>query len=346
MNELLFGLLYISLLIIIIYALDHSLVHTNLSSFHSSRSYHPGHHLFVKYPGATHLVPNVSIHAAVIISDYSPNHHHIVALEFNNTFHAASNESHAASALISARVRNIVKLMNQLPFPISGWPAIFTGPCPTRHGSHKMERGLMLAHYRIIRDFTYFDPVLLLLSRTKDHKTGNSIKSAVSSSSNHTSTTDMISSDAAYVLHRNGSLFKNSIPFLDTDVLVVFEDDAESAIENLNVTIVQELSSMSTDILYLGWCEGRLARPVPLCTHAYALTRKGARKLLKHLEPCGLALDEQLVIIIKNHHLTYRRVSADSYSKLNKKYRNMYGEKTYGMFHQNKAKLGSTMGHS
>ena len=202
-----------------------------------------------------------------------------------------------------------------------------------------------MAHYRIIREFTYFDPVLLLLSRTKDYKSGRSIKAASSSSNHTTNSTGMSSHDAAYVLHRNGSLFKNSIPFLDTDVLIVFEDDAESAIENLNVTIVQELSSMSTDILYLGWCEGRLARPVPLCTHAYALTRRGARKLLKHLEPCGLALDEQLVIIIKNNHLTYRRVSADSYSKLNKKYRNMYGERTYGMFHQNKAKLGSTMGH-
>jgi len=327
MNYLYF---YLQLLITIVCALNDGLIQSNLSS--PQVSHHPGHHLFVKYPGTTYLIPNVTIHAAVIVSDYSPNHY--ITEDSNQPIHLISNGTHAAAALISARVKNVVKLMNQLPFPLSGWPAVFAGPCPSRHNSHKMERGLMLAHYRVIRDFTYFDP--FILSRTKDKKSGSSIKKLNNSMTSH---------DRTYVLHRNGSLFKDNIPFLDTDLLVIFEDDAESAIENLNVTIIQELSTMTTDILYLGWCEGRLARPVPLCTHAYALTRRGARKLLKFIEPCGLALDEQLVVIIKNNYLTFRRVSADSYSKLNKKYRNLYGERTYGMFHQNKVKLGSTMGH-
>ena len=64
---------------------------------------------------------------------------------------------------------------------------------------------------------------------------------------------------------------------------MVLEDDADVAIhyKDLNQTLAEELGSIGVDLLFLGWCEGRLARPVPLCTHAYAVTRKGARKLIQ-----------------------------------------------------------------
>jgi len=101
---------------------------------------------------------------------------------------------------------------------------------------------------------------------------------------------------------------------------------------------------MTTDILFLGWCDGRLARPVPLCSHAYAVTRRGARKLTQFLEPCGKAIDEQFVIMAKNNFISYRRAFGHSYKVLNEKYRNTWGEKTYGIFHQNK-QLGSLLGH-
>lgn len=69
------------------------------------------------------------------------------------------------------------------------------------------------------------------------------------------------------------------------DVLVILEDDVDVAIvySELNTTLSEEIGDMGshTDLLFLGWCEGRLARPVPLCAHAYAVTRKGARKLVK-----------------------------------------------------------------
>lgn len=72
----------------------------------------------------------------------------------------------------------------------------------------------------------------------------------------------------------NGSLFKNGKPFLDDDIIIIFEDDADIAIKDIETTLKEELAMMTTDILYLGWCSGRLARPVPLCMHAYALTRR------------------------------------------------------------------------
>jgi hypothetical protein len=65
--------------------------------------------------------------------------------------------------------------------------------------------------------------------------------------------------------------------------MVILEDDVDVAIvhKDLNTTLAEELGNMGADLLFLGWCEGRLARPVPLCAHAYAVTRKGARKLIQ-----------------------------------------------------------------
>lgn len=69
----------------------------------------------------------------------------------------------------------------------------------------------------------------------------------------------------------------------ESDILVVLEDDVDVAIQynDLNSTLAEELGSIGVDLLFLGWCEGRLARPVPLCAHAYAVTRRGARKLIQ-----------------------------------------------------------------
>jgi len=148
-----------------------------------------------------------------------------------------------------------------------------------------------------------------------------------------------------FAASENGSLYKNDIPFLDDDILVVFEDDAESVIVDTNVTIIEELSAMNTDLLYLGWCEGRLARPVPLCTQAYAVTRRGARKLVKYFEPCGIGIDEQMVKLCKNNWLTFRRAFDFSYKKNLKPGFPKPGDKTYGIFHQNKHDFSSINNH-
>ena len=49
----------------------------------------------------------------------------------------------------------------------------------------------------------------------------------------------------------NSLLITHSIP-PDKDILVIFEDDAESSILELNVTIVEELGDMKVDLLFLG----------------------------------------------------------------------------------------------
>ena len=96
--------------------------------------------------------------------------------------------------------------------------------------------------------------------------------------------------------------------------MVMLEDDVVVAIKDIQGTMQEELRDMAgTDLLYLGWCEGRLARPIPLCSHAYAVTRRGARKIVKHFEPCGLAYDWQFVTMIRNKWITYRPAHKFSY---------------------------------
>ena len=270
--------------------------------------------------GVVGLVPKVSIHGAIIVSARTVNPHD------------APEENEKKQRIIAARQHNVHKLMSELPFPLTEWAAVFTDPCPLFPEGHKTERGLIWAHYRIFREFSYFDPVILSqISYVEGEKLPKW---------NQT----IASSDGVYVAYENGTLYKNNQPFLPDDILTIFEDDAESAINELNTTIIEEFSQMNVDLLFLGWCDGRMARPVPLCAHSFAVTRRGAGKLVKYLEPCGRALDEQFVMFAKNNFITYRKAFGHSYKALNEKYKNLHGEKTYGIFHQNKA-LGSINGH-
>jgi len=268
------------------------------------------------------IIPKYTVHGAIIMSDRG-----------TPDPHESPEVAEKKNLLISARLRNFHQLATELPFPLTEWAAVFTNPCPLYPNGHKTERGLIWAHYRIFREFAYFDPILL----AKLRKIQNDSSLAALNQPLH-------SKNGLYAAYPNGTLIKNNQPFLDGDILAIFEDDAEGAVMDLNVTMIEEFSAMNVDILFLGWCEGRTARPVPLCAHAYALTRQAARKLVQYLEPCGRALDEQFVILAKNNLLSYRRAFGHSYKNLNEKYRNMYGEKTYGIFHQNKA-LGSINGH-
>ncbi len=281
------------------------------------------YHKHLMKAGGTGLIRKGSIHGAVITS--------------SGGFADPSESAEVAEKkllLISARLRNVKQLANELPFPLTEWAGVFTGPCPLYPNGHKTERGLIWAHYRIFREFAYFDPALL----TRLSRLSNDSALVAANQPIH-------SKNGLYVAYPNGTLFKNNQPFLDEDIIAIFEDDAESTINDTNTTLVEEFSDMKVDLLFLGWCEGRAAKPVPLCTHAYALTRRGARKLVQYLEPCGRALDEQFVILAKNNLIFWRRAYGHSYKAQNEKYKSLYGEKTYGIFHQNKAALGSINGH-
>jgi hypothetical protein len=289
----------------------------------TDRPSHHAHKRALLHPGAVDLIPGKALHGAIIVSD-------------RGSGHAKDPETHRKELLvIQDRVQNVHRLSDERPFPLTHWSAVFTNPCPIFQDAHASERGLVWAHYRIIREFTHFDREVL--AQIPDYKPGQTPGAL-----NHT----IYSQTGPYVAYSNGSLYKDGVPFLEDDIITIFEDDAESAIHDLNTTILEEFQQMNTDILFLGWCEGRSARPVPLCAHAYALTRRGARKIVRYLEPCGMALDEQFVIMARNNFITWRRAAPHSYSHaaLNDKYKSLGGEKTYGIFHQNK-QLGSINGH-
>lgn len=276
--------------------------------------------------GSRSVVQNRSVYGAIIMSEYGESN-----LELTKTWRdSETGKTMTASEMSAIRTRHARDMCASLPFPVVEWPAVFTRPCPQyRVGGHKTERGLALAHYQIWIDFIFFDnDVLHALSKSE-------VKGSYAS-------TSWSSSSGTFSAFENGTLLRNGIPFLEDDIIVIFEDDADIAVIDINTTIAEELSSMTTDILYLGWCDGRAARPVPLCAHAYALTRRGARRAVQYFEPCGLALDEQLVIMGKNKWLSYR--TAHSWSYKNKFKPNYPKDRfTFGMFHQKR--MGSFNGH-
>ena len=153
------------------------------------------------------------------------------------------------------------------------------------------------------------------------------------------------SNSGTFIAYPNKTLTKNGVPFLEDDIIVILEDDSEVVVVEANVSIIEELTLMKTDMMWLGWCDGRKARPVPLCAHAYSVTRRGARKLVEHYEPCGLALDEQLVVICKNKWVSYSTAHDWSWRKRYKPGYPRPGDKESGLFRQNKIMLGSFLGH-
>lgn len=303
--------------------------HGHNSHFNQGHTHSGLHRLMAQ--GNPYIVKDITIHGAIIVSDHFKEANFDVV--GNETLPSRSNDNgdHDEIKKLAARTNNYLLLQSQLPFTLTKWSAVVTGPCPQYPNGHKGERGLVWAHYRVWRDFVYFDPDV---SSAVDKNISSVEKgNAVSSSA-----------DGVYVAFSNGTLVKNQTPYKEEDILVIFEDDAMSVIDNTNITIIEEFSDMKVDILYLGWCEGRTARPVPLCSHAYAITRKAARKLVHYWEPCGRAVDEQFVILVKNGWLSYRRAHPYSYKELKKDY-SPHGDKTFGIFRQCKSQCGSVNGH-
>ena len=280
--------------------------------------------------GNSTFISNKTIFGAIIMTDYGENQHgNKTRLRLGNST-VEMDKIQAAAELSAVRSKNARDMIVQLPFPVVHWPPVFSKACPYSAHQHKTERGLLYAHFQIWLDFVYFDPDVLEKANT------NSIK-------------DLYENEESgylkgtFVAYQNGSLFKNGLQYKDENIIVIFEDDADIAVTDLHNALHDELSNMTTDLLFLGWCVGRAAKPVPLCAHAYALTIEGARKAIKYTEPCGRALDEQFVIFAKNNWLTYREAFQSSYkNKFNSNYP-QGGDGTHGIFHQKK--MGSFNGH-
>jgi hypothetical protein len=167
---------------------------------------------------------------------------------------------------------------------------------------HETDRGRGLAHYMLWHEFTYFDfDVIQTLSKGE-------IKGIYTA-------TFWSSNSGTFSASENGTLYKNGIPFYEDDILVVLNDDTDIAVSNFNATIIRELTSMDTDILFLGWwCsgEGQISdanhqQKGRMCTNGYAVTRRGARKMMMYYEPCGQDIEDQILLMINNKWVSGRR---------------------------------------
>lgn len=250
--------------------------------------------------GTDQFIFNRSVYGAIITSDYARLHGPDAPPPAADSLVILTVPTNATAAEIAhIRTHNALAVVAQLPFPVVHWPPVFTQPCPYGKSKSKTERGHFWAHLQIWMDFTFFDHDVILAVQRKEFK-------------GMYHSTSWSSRAGSFSAAENGSLYKNGLPFLDDDILVIFEDDADIASPDINATLKAELPKMNTDVLYLGHCEERSGSSGSLCSHTYAVTRAGCRKLRQHMRPCGLAIDEQFAMMAKEKHITHRAVNFTS----------------------------------
>jgi hypothetical protein len=91
------------------------------------------------------------------------------------------------------------------------------------------------------------------------------------------------------------------------DALIVFEDDAMDVFPGADQEAYERVQWMAgkdtryrTDILYLGYCGGSVGgKAPPVCLHAYALSLRGAKRLLQLISDCGDVIDRQVAHYIR-----------------------------------------------
>ena len=135
-----------------------------------------------------------------------------------------------------------------------------------------------------------------------------------------------------------GRLGSNKAYASDSDVLVVFEDDAVITVKNITQSLEQELSpgTMKSDYNLLGWCyEDENKYTMPLCTHAYAVTRAGVKKILAAWNICSPngGIDIDMRVMAWNHVFSWQIARPESYSDRLGQFAN-FGGITRGIFVQ------------
>jgi hypothetical protein len=189
--------------------------------------------------------------------------------------------------------------LDVLPFHFTTWPEILTGRCPSHHNrkSHKsVNAGLSHSHYQVWINFIFFDhDVLGAVRRNEVEEVYNS--------------TAWSSTGGAFSASKSGSLWKNNLPFIEDDIMVIIEDDALVAVKNISEIMRNEFTNMTTDLLILGWRDTRPVHNLLASSFAYALTRRGARIAVKYFDPCGRTLDMQLSTVARHGRLSHRNLN-------------------------------------
>lgn len=116
-------------------------------------------------------------------------------------------------------------------------------------------------------------------------------------------------------------------------VIAIFEDDAVVAVQNITTSLEAELRNLDTDLVFLGWCYG--GRHMPMCTHAYLLTRDGAKRLLENWDICNPgAIDGQWRQLATDKIFTWRKAYPTNYQDVKKGFEDDPSYFTRGIFVQ------------
>ena len=252
--------------------------------------------------GTTQFILNRTICGAAILIGTDESRINVPSrsnVSFNSTGHSKpDSKNHHTSTLQS-------KVITDLPFPVVRWPRFSTKLCPAHRPrkssttAHKSHPGLAFSHYQVWLDFIFFDhDVIQAVARNETNGIYRS--------------TSFSSIGGKYAALENGILIKNDMPFYDDDIIVIFESDAHMLPHGIKDILHSELSSMTTDILFLGWRDKFVNVDPPITSFAYALTRHGARLVVKYFDPCAAGLDDQIAAMIRNRWITYRTPFHDS----------------------------------
>lgn len=127
------------------------------------------------------------------------------------------------------------------------------------------------------------------------------------------------------------------------DLLVIFEDDVQSAVkmDKLNDILEQQLTIPKADYNFLGWC--LRTNDTACCTHSYYITRHAAEVLTKYTDLCSWAIDNQIKQMYWDKALTVSFPLPSEYEKYIN-YPNYANYYTQGIFVQHKG-LISFNGH-
>jgi len=114
-----------------------------------------------------------------------------------------------------------------------------------------------------------------------------------------------------------------NISYFESPKLVIFEDDAMEIDPIVHDIAFQSVQNMTKDLHLLGLCYDRdPGKKVPECTHAYALTVRGCRKLFANIDQCCRTgqLDKQFQLLGKEGLITWSNVPASTPYNITDKY--------------------------
>jgi hypothetical protein len=238
--------------------------------------------------------------------------------------------------LIHKRHENVRNIFAKLPLAYEEWPSVLAGACPISFMSrgpfsHRAsERGLGMAHYMIWRDWFYRhrDTEISLMGDEDLHhselgkdRTRNIVDVDPRCKWQVPQKYSTAKNARARSSEKNQQKEQQMIYNHDNDLLVVFEDDVDLADhlmwEEAGIALIRELDNLQpskTDLHFLGWCYGKGLRAMPMCAHAYVITRRMAKVLMEHWEPCGLPVDAQWAALHNQKLIKWSRAHPESFN--------------------------------